>query len=136
MQMPKYVDWILRILAAVILLQTLFFKFTAAAESVYIFSALGMEPWGRIGIGIMELICSILILVPRTVGYGALLGVGLMAGAIYFHLSKLGIVVRDDGGQLFAYACITMVACIVLSFRYRRQLTSLLAKITSAQHMN
>src|SRR2546423_5232454 len=89
--------WVLRLLAAVIMLQTLYFKFSGAEESIYIFSTLGIEPWGRIGIGILELIASVLILFPRTTGIGALLGIGLMSGAIFFHLTKLGLVVMNDG---------------------------------------
>jgi uncharacterized membrane protein YphA (DoxX/SURF4 family) len=65
--------WALRIVAALILLQTLFFKFSGAEESVYIFSTLGMEPWGRIGSGVLELIASVLILYPRTTFIGAAL---------------------------------------------------------------
>ena len=114
--------WVLRLLAAVILLQTLFFKFTAAEESVYIFSQIGMEPVGRIGIGIMELIAAILILYPKTTPYGALLAIGLMAGAIFFHITKLGIVVKTDGGQLFVYALIVLLASIALLIIYRLQL--------------
>src|ERR1700753_1039781 len=93
--------WALRRIAAVIMLQTLFFKFTAAEESVYIFSQLGIEPWGRIGTGIGGLIASILILIPATTAFGALLGLGSMTGAIFFHLTTLGIVVQNDSGQLF-----------------------------------
>src|ERR1700735_3354134 len=83
--------WIFRLLAALIMLQTLWFKFSADPQSVHLFTILGMEPWGRIGIGVLELIASGLILYPRTTGYGAVLGLGLMAGAIFFHLTKLGI---------------------------------------------
>ena len=83
--------WLLRIIAAVILLQTLYFKFTAQPESVELFTKLGMEPWGRIGTGIGELITAILLLIPRTTLLGAVMGVGLMSGAIFFHLTKLGI---------------------------------------------
>jgi uncharacterized membrane protein YphA (DoxX/SURF4 family) len=79
--------WALRILAAVIMLQTLFFKFSGAEESIYIFSTLGMEPWGRIGTGTLELIASVLILFPKTTWIGALLAIGLMSGAIWFHLT-------------------------------------------------
>ena len=111
--------WILRLLAAIIMLQTLFFKFTASEESVYIFSTLGMEPWGRIGSGIAELIASILILFPRTTSLGALLGLGVMSGAIFFHLSKLGIVVQNDGGQLFIYALLVFISCLGLLIIYR-----------------
>ena len=114
--------WILRLLAAVILLQTLFFKFSAAEESVYIFTQIGMEPWGRVGIGIMELIAAVLILYPKTTPYGALLAAGLMAGAIFFHLTKLGVVVKNDGGQLFVYALLVLLSSIVLLVIFRQQL--------------
>lgn len=106
--------WLIKLIAAVILFQTLFFKFSAAPVSVYIFSELGMEPWGRIGTGILELIASILILIPRTTFYGALLGLGLMSGAIFFHLTKLGIEVQKDSGKLFIMALIVFAACIFL----------------------
>lgn len=122
--------WILRILAATILLQTLFFKFTAAPESVYIFSRIGMEPWGRIGIGVMELIASILILVPATTLFGAMLGVGLMAGAIFFHVTKLGISVQNDGGQLFIYALIVLVSSVAIIVIRRGELTELIQSTT------
>ena len=103
------------------MLQTLFFKFTGAEESVYIFTQIGMEPWGRIGTGIMELTASILILYPKTTPYGALLAIGLMAGAIFFHLTKLGISVKNDGGQLFVYALAVLVASAVLLIIYRQE---------------
>jgi uncharacterized membrane protein YphA (DoxX/SURF4 family) len=117
--------WILRVVAAVILLQTLYFKFTAQPESVKLFTILGMEPWGRIGTGICELIASILILIPRTTLLGALMGLGLMAGAIFFHLTKLGI---NFGGDvvLFAYAVITFVCCLLLIIIYRKKIPELL----------
>ena len=114
--------WALRIIAALILLQTLFFKFSGAEESIYIFSTLGMEPWGRIGSGVLELIASILILYPRTTFIGAALGAGLMSGAIFFHLTKLGISVRGDGGQLFIYALLVFISCIILLFICRKEL--------------
>ena len=114
--------WILRLMAAIILLQTLYFKFSAAPESIYIFSKLGMEPWGRIGTGILELIAGILLLVPATTLFGALLATGLMAGAILFHITKLGIIVQDDGGQLFIYALLVFVSSIVLIIIYRNDL--------------
>ncbi|UCJ10274.1 DoxX family protein [Chitinophaga pendula] len=107
--------WVLRVIAAIIMLQTLFFKFTAAPESVYIFSKINMEPTGRIGIGIMELIAAILLLIPKYTRWGALLGIGLMSGALYFHITALGIVVMDDNGLLFSYALIVWTACIILS---------------------
>ena len=106
------ISWILRIIVAVILLQTLFFKFSAAPESVYIFEQLDMEPYGRIGVGIAELIASLLILYPRTRRIGAALAVMLMIGAIHSHLNVLGIEVMDDGGQLFIMAVVVLLAAI------------------------
>jgi len=100
----------LRIIAAVILLQTLFFKFTAAPESVYIFTKVGAEPWGRIGSGIIELIASILLLTPRYSWLGSILAMGMMLGAIASHLTVLGIEVMGDGGLLFSLAIVVFAA--------------------------
>lgn len=111
---------ILRLAAAAIMLQTLYFKFTGHPQSVYIFSQLGMEPWGRIGIGAGELIASALLLFPRTIGIGAALGAGLMAGAIFFHLTRLGIEVDGDSG-LFTLGLIVFVCCLILLWHYRSQ---------------
>jgi hypothetical protein len=111
-------SWVLQLAAAGILLQTLFFKFTAAEESVYIFTALGAEPWGRIGSGIVELIASVLLLVPATASLGAIAALGVMAGAILSHLMVLGIEVKGDGGLLFGLALIVFVcSAIVLTIR-------------------
>ena len=118
----KYLSWVAQIIAAIILLQTLFFKFTAAPESVYIFSTLGIEPYGRIGSGVAELIASVLLLVPRTAWAGALLGLGIMVGAIFSHLTVLGIEVQGDGGQLFAYALIVFVCCGIVAFLKRKEI--------------
>ena len=118
--------WVLKLLAAAIMLQTLYFKFTAAPESVYIFSTLGIEPWGRIGTGTIELIASILILIPKTTCIGAILGIGLMGGAIFFHLTKLGLAVQNDGGQLFIYALLVFISCVVLAVVYRKALFHLI----------
>ena len=120
--------WSLRIIAALIMLQTLYFKFTGAEESIYIFSTLGIEPYGRIGSGIAELIASILILIPATTGFGALIALGVMSGAILSHLTKLGIVVKDDGGQLFIYAVIVFISSAILLYIYRNQLLRLINK--------
>ena len=106
--------WVLRLIAAVILLQTLFFKFTGAPESVYIFETLGVEPAGRIGSGVMELIASVLLLIPKYTWAGALLGVGIMAGAIASHLFVLGSDVQGDGATLFGLGVAVFVACAIL----------------------
>ncbi|MEM1093342.1 MAG: DoxX family protein [Bacteroidota bacterium] len=115
----KTIDWIARIVAAVILLQTLFFKFTGAAESVFIFSELGVEPWGRIASGVVELIAAVLLLVPRTAALGALAALGVMGGAIMSHLAVLGIVVQDDGGLLFGLALV-VATCSAFALYYHR----------------
>ena len=119
-----YLSWFLRIVAAVILLQTLFFKFTGAAESVYIFSTLGMEPWGRIGSGIAELIASILLLMPGTVVYGAVLSLGVISGAIVAHLTQLGIALPavGDKGELFVLAVIVFVCSGLVLLIHRHQI--------------
>jgi len=102
--MNDKIIFILRIIIAIILVQTLYFKFTAHPDSVFIFSKVGLEPFGRIGIGILELISAILILIPRTIWLGALITVGLMAGAITMYLTQLGIEINNDGGALFYMA--------------------------------
>lgn len=121
--------WVLRIIAALIMLQTLYFKFSGAEESVYIFSQLGMEPWGRIGTGALELIASMLILYPRTTFFGSVLAAGLMVGAVVAHIIKLGIVVKDDGGQLFIYALLVLISSIILAIIYRQDGINLVKRI-------
>lgn len=120
------VIWIVKLVAVIILLQTLFFKFTGAEESVYIFTKLGIEPYGRIGSGIVELIASILILIPRTTLVGALLGLGTMLGAIFSHLFVLGIEVKNDGGELFTLAIIVFLCCTILIFQDKKRIPDLL----------
>jgi putative oxidoreductase len=110
---------ILKLAIAVILLQTLYFKFTASAESVYIFTTLGIEPFGRIGIGVLELIAAISLFPKRTSFYAALLAAGLMAGALFSHLTKLGIEVMNDGGELFILALVVLTLSLVLAWRVR-----------------
>ena len=106
----KILSWVLRITAAVILGQTLFFKFAAAPESVYIFTKVGAEPWGRIGSGIVALVSALLLLTPRFTWLGSVIALGVMAGAIFSHLTVLGIEVQGDKGLLFALAIIVFVA--------------------------
>lgn len=118
----KIIIWLLRVIAAVIMLQTLYFKFSAAPESVYIFSKLGLEPYGRISIGVLELIASVLILIPITSALGALLAMGLMTGAIFSHATQLGIIVMDDGGQLFIYAILVFLSSLILFIKQRKEL--------------
>lgn len=124
--MKAVFTWFLRFFVAVILLQTLYFKFTAAAESVYIFSKLGMEPYGRIATGIFELVAAVLILMPRTTIFGALLGLGLMIGAVVSHIFVLGIEVQNDGGTLFMLALLVLISCAVLIYKDKSKWSDLL----------
>jgi putative oxidoreductase len=113
-RMQSIISWVLQVVAAVILFQTLFFKFTGAEESVYIFTTVGAEPWGRIGSGVVELIAAILLLIPSTVTVGAIISMGVAGGAILSHLTKLGIVVKDDGGLLFALAVTVLLSSAII----------------------
>ena len=113
---------VLRIAVAIILIQTLRFKFTAHPDSVYIFETVGLEPYGRIGIGTLELIAGILLLIPKTVWAGALLTLGLIGGAIVMHLTQLGIEVRGDGGVLFFTAIITFLLSVIIFYYFRKDI--------------
>lgn len=126
MMKTNQIAWILRIVASVILVQTLYFKFTGALESVYIFTTLGIEPYGRIGSGIAELIVAILILIPKTTWLGALIGFGIMIGAILSHIFVLGFEVQEDGGLLFVLALITSICCLGLLYINRNKMLNVL----------
>jgi hypothetical protein len=127
---PLAASWALQLIVAGILLQTLFFKFTGAAESVYIFSTLGAEPWGRIGSGVIELIAAILLLTPATVTIGAVLALGVMAGAILSHFFVLGIEVQGDGGLLFVLALVVFIAGVAILFLRRGEIPLLRGWLT------
>ena len=114
-------SWILQLIVAGILFQTLFFKFTGAEESVYVFSTLGIEPWGRFASGIAELAVVVLILWPATAALGALLGLGVITGALLSH-TRLGLVVKDDGGLLFALAVIVFLSSATVVYLRRAEL--------------
>lgn len=129
MKTKTYLLLTLRICAAAILLQTLYFKFSAHPESVELFTKLGVEPWGRIGTGIIELITGILLLLPATVFVGALMGVGIMLGAILSHITVIGIDSKGDGGQLFFLAWLVLIFCSTLCYFYKDQGVSLFHKI-------
>jgi uncharacterized membrane protein YphA (DoxX/SURF4 family) len=121
MKLNMILIWALRLVTAIILLQTLFFKFSAAPESVALFTKIGIEPWGRIGTGVLELIASILILYPRTTGWGSTLAMGLMAGALFFHLNgTLGLKWYGDY-TLFIYALTVFICSGILAFLFRFQ---------------
>ena len=126
----RRLSWTLQIVVAAILAQTLFFKFTAAPESVHIFSTLGLEPVGRIGSGIAELLAAVLLLVPATVVLGALLALGVIAGAIASHLGPLGIEVLGDGGLLFGLACVVFVSSAAVLWLRRRELPIVGARLS------
>jgi len=123
--------WVLRIIAAVIMLQTLYFKFSAAEESVFIFTEMCIEPWGHIATGIFELIASILILYRPTLIFGAIMAAGIMSGAILSHLTVLGVEVKDDGGQLFAYALIVWMCSAIIIWIEKEKIMQLVKKLNN-----
>ena len=116
----KVIDWVVRFAASVILLQTLYFKFTGAPESVWIFEQMGAEPIGRIGSGVVELIAAVLLLIPSRAWMGAVIALGVMAGAIGSHLLVLGIEVQGDGGTLFGLA-LTVALCSAVALWLHRK---------------
>jgi hypothetical protein len=118
-------SWVLQLLVAGILLQTLFFKFTGAEESVYIFTRVGAEPWGRIASGVFELIAAVLLLIPALAPYGAVLTLGLMAGAVMSHLTLIGIAVKGDGGLLFGLAVTCLIGSAIVLVLRRAQVLAL-----------
>ncbi len=120
--MKKYIPLALRIIVAIILIQTLRFKFTAHPDSVYIFETVGLEPFGRIGIGVLELIAGILLLIPKTVWLGASITIGVISGAIFMHLTKLGIDINNDGGILFFTAVGTFILSAIILYIYRKDI--------------
>ncbi len=113
----KIVFHIARFVAAGILMQTLFFKFSGASESVWIFTQLGVEPFGRIGSGVVELIAAILLISGKYSRLGALLAGGTMLGAVFSHIFVLGFEVQNDGGFLFILALLVLV-CSLFVFSY------------------
>jgi uncharacterized membrane protein YphA (DoxX/SURF4 family) len=127
--MKKRIPFILRLIVALILIQTLRFKFAGHPDSIYIFETVGLEPVGRIGIGIVELFAGILLLIPKTVWLGASLTLGVIGGAIFMHLTQIGIEVNKDGGVLFITAIITFILAAIILFIYRKDIPFI--KITS-----
>ena len=120
--MKKYLPLIFIIIVSIILIQTLRFKFTAHPDSVYIFETVGLEPYGRIVIGILELIAGVLLIIPKTVWIGTILTLGVIGGAIFMHLTKLGIEINNDGGILFSTAILTFILAAYLLFLYRKDI--------------
>jgi hypothetical protein len=126
--MKNIISWVLRLTVAIILLQTLYFKFTAHPDSVHIFSALGVEPWGRIGLGIIELITAILILLPYTKIIGITTSLGIIIGAVFSHILVLGLNVSNDGGGLFTLAIIVFIASSGFLILNKEEVLSLFKK--------
>lgn len=131
MKIKFYIERSAAILSAIILLQTLFYKFTGAPESIYIFSRLHLEPWGRILTGIMELITGLLLLFRKTSIWGSVLGLGIISGAILSHLFVLGIEVANDGGKLFILALLVFTGCLTVLFIRKNEVLSFVRRLIS-----
>ncbi|HMV44445.1 MAG TPA: DoxX family protein [Leptospiraceae bacterium] len=123
--------WMFRIIASVIMLQTLFYKFTGSPESIYIFTTIGVEPFGRIAAGISELIASILLLFSSTYLYGAILTLAIMSGALISHLTILGIEVQKDGGLLFLLAIVVFITSLGIILLEKEKFIFLMQTIRS-----
>jgi putative oxidoreductase len=123
-------SWALQLLVAGILVQTLYFKFTGAPESVFIFSTLGLEPWGRYGSGVAELVASVLLIAPGYASIGALLSIAVISGALVSHLTVLGVEVMGDGGLLFGLAVIVLLGSAAILWLRRRELVALAMSVT------
>lgn len=134
MNLRVLLRWLPNLIASVILLQTLYFKFSAAPESVYIFSTIGAEPAGRIGSGVVELVAAVLLLWPAFAWAGALLALGTMSGAILTHITVLGIEVQGDGGTLFALAMIVALASAWVLWRDRQKRGAFIRSFRRAGH--
>jgi hypothetical protein len=116
--MKHKISFTLRLLVAIILLQSLYFKFGSHEQAIHIFSTLGVEPWGRFLLGGIELVLAIAILLPTTKSIANTLTGMLMIGAVGAHLfTPLGIVVRwngqNDGGQLFIMGVAVIILCVI-----------------------
>lgn len=120
-----FISWLFQILSAIILLQTLYFKFTGAPETIHIFESVGMEPWGRYVSGIIELISGILLLIPGLSWLGALLGLTVISVALFFHITVLGVEVMGDGGALFYLAATVFISCLSIIWIRRVEIGSL-----------
>lgn len=129
MKTKNIISWALRLTVAIIILQTLYFKFTAHPDSVHIFSALGIEPWGRIGLGIVELITALLILTPKTKIIGMINSLGIIIGAVFSHLLVLGVTVGNDGGSLFTLAIIVFIASTLFLILHKTEVLILLKRL-------
>jgi putative oxidoreductase len=117
-----FTTWVCRVVAAAIMLETLFFKFTSAPESVFIFRKMGLESWWRYGQGIWELIAAILLLSPRFGWAGGILTLSAMGAAIVSHLTILGIQIQGDHGLLFAMAIATFTSGFIVTYIHRNQI--------------
>lgn len=133
MKIFPWAYWTARIIAALIMVQTLYFKFTGAEESVYIFTMVGMEPVGRIAVGILELVASVLLIINATAWMGGLLGAGLMLGALGMHATLLGIEVKGDGGYLFCLALIVLICCCWVLFFNRQKINTMLSRFRKSR---
>ena len=120
--MHKSISLAIRIIISVVLIQTLRYKFTAHPDSIYIFSKVGLEPVGRIGIGVLELIAAVLILIPKSIWTGAVITVGIISGAVFMHLTILGIEINQDHGKLFYTALVILILSLIICWNQRKNI--------------
>lgn len=118
----RVISWACQLIAAGIMIETLFFKFTAAPESVYIFRRMGTEPWWRWGQGIWELLASVCLLVIPLRWAGGILTTGAMLAAILSHMTWLGYSIQGDHGLLFCMAVVTFICGLTVMILHRHSI--------------
>ncbi len=131
----RIVIFLVKFLITIIVGQTLFFKFSGAVESIYIFSVLGVEPWGRLALGVLELLSLVFLWIPKTTLYALILILGMMSGAIASHLFILGIEIMGDKGELFILGVVTWLCTAVLLFIKREEIKLLSMKFVTRKHV-
>lgn len=121
-KLSSLVSWIFQLLTTIVLLQNVYFKIAGSAEWIFLFEAIGMEPWGRFISAGLELIAGFLLLIPYGAWLGALFGISTLSTAIFFHLTTLGVEVSGDGGSLFYLAVFVFISCVVILILRRNQM--------------
>lgn len=83
----------------------------------------------RLGVAILEIVAAILVLIPPVRVWGAALALGLMSGAIFFHvIGPIGIDPYGDGGKLFKEACFTWAMAALILWIQREDALALLRR--------
>lgn len=122
MKTNKTVAWVLTGLISLAFLGSAVGKFTANAEALKMAEQFGINASTYLYIGIIELICLILFIIPRTGILGTLLLSAYMGGAIATHL---------EHGQSVIAPCVVQTVLFLVAFYRFPELRSGLFKTKS-----